>query len=215
MSAPDEQQRRLARDALTALAGTDFALAGAGAIREHGITDRPTQDVDLFTANVDAARFTEAVDQLGAALTANGYTPAVLRRAPTFARLEVRTADGVALEVDLAADWRSADPVTLAIGPVLSLPDAVASKLDALYSRAETRDYLDVDAIRQSGRYSDAELLTLVADRDPGYDTETFVRQLRLVRQLSAAETERYGVTVGQLRAVQERISAWAEELTP
>ena len=26
-----------------------FALAGSGAIREHGITDRLTHDVDLFT----------------------------------------------------------------------------------------------------------------------------------------------------------------------
>ena len=53
MSGEDDQQRRLTADALAALAGRDFVLAGSGAIREHGISDRPTQDVDLFTASVD------------------------------------------------------------------------------------------------------------------------------------------------------------------
>lgn len=50
MSNRREDQRRVARLALEA-AGEDagFALAGAGAIREHGLSDRPTEDVDLFT----------------------------------------------------------------------------------------------------------------------------------------------------------------------
>lgn len=53
-------QREVAR---IALAGVDgFALAGSGAIREHGIIDRPTEDVDLFTASQDEAEFSTAVD---------------------------------------------------------------------------------------------------------------------------------------------------------
>ena len=44
-------QREVARIALDSLEG--FALAGSGAIREHGVIDRPTEDVDLFTANAD------------------------------------------------------------------------------------------------------------------------------------------------------------------
>lgn len=213
MTARDDKQRRLTRDALTALAGTDFALAGAGAIREHGITDRPTQDVDLFTTSLDADRFTEAVDQLGESLTAASYTVEILRRAATFARLRVTTVDGTDLEMDLAADWRSTGAVTLAVGPVLALPDAVGSKLGALYSRAETRDFLDVDAIRRSGRLTDAELLEIVATRDPGFDRDVFVGQLGLVRQLTPAEVERYGISADQLTAVQQRLTAWAEEL--
>ena len=50
MSGDQEEQRRIARLALEA-AGDEagFALAGSGAIREHGLIDRPTEDVDLFT----------------------------------------------------------------------------------------------------------------------------------------------------------------------
>lgn len=34
---------------LNHIGSAGFALAGSGAIREHGITDRLTHDVDLFT----------------------------------------------------------------------------------------------------------------------------------------------------------------------
>ena len=103
----EEPQREITRLALRSLDGTGFALAGSGAIREHGLVDRPTEDVDLFTSDVDL-----------------------------FARLEVTTADGHQVDIDMGADWREAEPAVLAIGPVLSLEDAVGNKLSALYSRA-------------------------------------------------------------------------------
>ncbi|KQQ20731.1 hypothetical protein ASF48_09025 [Rathayibacter sp. Leaf299] len=47
----EDLQREITRVALDALEGTAFALAGSGAIREHGVIDRLTEDVDLFTSN--------------------------------------------------------------------------------------------------------------------------------------------------------------------
>ncbi|MFW6774065.1 nucleotidyl transferase AbiEii/AbiGii toxin family protein [Nocardioides sp. CPCC 205120] len=70
-------------------AGSGFALAGAGAIRAHGVTDRPTEDVDLFTAQVDPATFSAAVDQVIASLGDEGFQVTTLRRLDGFARLEV------------------------------------------------------------------------------------------------------------------------------
>jgi carbamoylphosphate synthase large subunit len=61
--------------------------------------------------------------------------------APRFAQLRVLTAEGGSVDVDLAVDWREHDPVVLAIGPVLSAEDAVGSKVSALYTRTEARDY--------------------------------------------------------------------------
>ena len=55
MSSEVEFQRTVTALALEALAGFGFALAGAGAIREHGLLTRPTQDIDLFTAGRIAA----------------------------------------------------------------------------------------------------------------------------------------------------------------
>ena len=46
MSEVEEPQREITRLALRSLDGTSFVLAGSGAIREHGLVDRPTEDVD-------------------------------------------------------------------------------------------------------------------------------------------------------------------------
>ena len=52
-----EQQRAVATLILTVISGDDFALAGSGALREHGLLDRPTQDVDVFTIDAATERF--------------------------------------------------------------------------------------------------------------------------------------------------------------
>lgn len=59
-----ETQRQLIACALEVLADTGFALAGSGAIREHGMTQRPTSDIDLFTVMQASTRFPHAVDSL-------------------------------------------------------------------------------------------------------------------------------------------------------
>lgn len=64
-------QRKVAQIALAGVEG--FALAGSGAIREHGVIQRPTQDVDLFTTSQDVAAFGAAVDQMIAELRGSGF----------------------------------------------------------------------------------------------------------------------------------------------
>ena len=204
-------QRDVARIALDSVEG--FALAGSGAIREHGVIDRPTEDVDLFTANADEEAFSVAVDHVTARLRSSGCEVELTRRAEHFARLHVVTAEGVQLDVDLGVDWRQDDPVRLAVGPVLSLDDAVGSKVGALYSRGEVRDYLDVDAIRSSGRFNDEQLLTAAADRDPGFRLDMFLWRLDGARRISPDDVERYGVTAAQLAALQSRYDRLATDL--
>lgn len=70
------------------------------------------------------------------------------------------------MRVEIGIDWRAHSPVTLEIGAVLHPDDAVANKLAALYGRAADRDYVDVDAVLRSGRYSSADLLRLARDAD-------------------------------------------------
>lgn len=76
----EELQRELTAAALTALDGRAFALAGSGAIREHGMADRPTHDVDLFTNDRDPAAFESAVDQLTNELKRAGHGVEEMRR---------------------------------------------------------------------------------------------------------------------------------------
>jgi len=109
LSEAEELQREITRLALRSLDGTSFVLAGSGAIRGHGLVDRPTEDVDLFTSDVDLSRFSSAVDAVVLGLREAGQDVAELRRVDQFARLEVTTADGHKVDIDMGVDWRSAE----------------------------------------------------------------------------------------------------------
>jgi hypothetical protein len=147
-------QRDVTRIALRALTDTGFALAGGSAVREHGITTRPTEDVDLFTSHPDADAFSAAVGMVIDALRDAGYQVTQTRTAEQFARLHITSVSKASVIVDMGVDWRMNQPTPLDIGPVLSLEDAVGNKVAALFSRGEPRDYLDVDAIRGWGGFS-------------------------------------------------------------
>ncbi|MDD9153975.1 hypothetical protein PUY80_15500 [Plantibacter flavus] len=130
-----------------------------------------------------------------------------------FARLHITTDEGRLVEMDMGVDYREGEPVTLSVGPVLSLDDAVANKVSALYSRAEARDYLDVDAIRTSGKFTDADLIAAARERDLGFEVPMFAVQLDNVKNLDAGQVERYGVEPAQLDAIKGRLTSWAAEL--
>lgn len=201
---------------LAVLQDAGFALAGSGAIREHGLTSRRTADVDLFTLLDDFDRFDAAVTNALTALQAHGgYAPRLVRRGPLFARFDVELANQVHVEVDLGVDWRAEEPTLFDVGPVLAIEDAVANKVGALYSRGEIRDYLDVDQIRQSGRFSDEALLELVEGHDPGFERQRFARQLADSARLDPRQVAQYEVSPTQLAAIQTRLSAWARSLNP
>lgn len=206
-----EQQYMVARIALQAISDAGFALAGSGAIREHGVIDRPTQDVDLFTPRVDAAAFDTAAEQVEAAWRDAGLDVVSRPRASRYAQFLVSPGDGSWTEVDLAVDWRAKDPVRLEVGPVLDLQDAISNKVSALYGRGAARDFLDVDAIRRSGRYSDEQLLRLSEERDPGFDRELFAQQLQQVARVEPDEVKVYGVAAQQWSTVQERTLGWSQ----
>ena len=209
------EQRRITRIALeTAGPEAGFALAGSGAIREHGFIDRPTEDVDLFTIQSAQHEFTPALDRVVAALREAGYDVQVREQHPCFSRLVLaRGSSKPVVTVDLGVDWRAEEPVCLAIGPVLAPDDAVGNKVAALFSRGEARDYLDVDRIRASGRYRDQRLVELGQRADPGFGIIQFIKRLEEVERVQPSEVAIYEVDPERLRAVKDRCLAWAREL--
>jgi Nucleotidyl transferase AbiEii toxin, Type IV TA system len=151
----DSLHERLARLALSAAGDYGFCLAGGYAVQAHGFLDRPSEDVDLFTTSAAEEQFPEALTTVIAAYKGDGLDVSTTAEGPGFARLQVTDPTTRATaKVELGIDWRAHQPVTLAIGPVLHPDDAVANKVCALFSRAQARDYIDVDAVLQSGRYT-------------------------------------------------------------
>lgn len=156
----DPFHERLAQVGLAALARYGFALAGGYAIQAHGLLERPSEDVDMFTTLAAEQTFPEAVRAAVTAYADGGLRVDVVLENATFARLSVQ--DPVSereSKVELGIDWRQHPPTILDIGPVLARDDAVANKVCALYSRGQARDYIDVDAALRSGQYTHQLLL--------------------------------------------------------
>lgn len=132
-----------------------------------------------------------------------------------FARLLVadRGAAGEADKVEVAADWWSHEPVTLEIGPVLHADDAVANKMAVLYGRALARDFLDIDMILASGRYTRERLLELAAAADPGFDLQMFASALGALAQITDAAFTEYGTPAEHLSAMRNRFAEWRTSL--
>ena len=136
---PFDDQRRVASLLLAAVGRDGFALAGAGAIREHGFTGRPTEDVDLFAfSTVSQEAFAAAVERAERELRTHGYGVVRSRSFPLFVRVHVTDGSGVDMDVDFGVNWRAHAPEVFALGPVLSESDAVAGKLSAVYPEASS-----------------------------------------------------------------------------
>ncbi len=209
----DPFHERLARVALRAASQYGFALAGGYAVQAHGFLDRPSTDVDLFAAANTASDFSAAVDSVLSAFKQDGLSAEPEIRNASFARLIVRSDTDIA-KVELGVDWRQSDPVQLAIGPVLHPDDAVANKVCALFGRAEVRDYVDVDAILASGRYTRDELLALAASHDPGFDPLWFAEALAAIDRLPVRLFEPYGLASDEVASLKARIRQWANAIT-
>lgn len=143
-------QHRLSKDVLDSIGSKGFMLAGSSAIREHGIISRLTDDVDIFGRLEAQDKFNSSIDELIQDLKNLDYEVNVTRSADHFCTLSV-VKDNLTCKVDIGIDYIEHDADILDIGPVLDVRDAVANKVDAAFSRWEVRDFLDLDAIRESG----------------------------------------------------------------
>ncbi|GAA2661980.1 nucleotidyl transferase AbiEii/AbiGii toxin family protein [Paractinoplanes durhamensis] len=206
---------RLAEIGLRVAGRYGFALAGGYAVQAHGILERPSEDVDLFTAWERRGDFAAAVEAVTDGYRTAGYTVEVTQQFDTFARLVV--ADPAAPEwpykVELAANWRSLPPVMMDIGPVLHMDDVVAGKMSALFTRAEPRDFLDVDAAVMSGYYTRERLLELAEQADAGFDRRVFADLLTMLRRYPDRRFAAYEATPDHIAAMRKRFESWLDQL--
>ncbi|MET9317756.1 nucleotidyl transferase AbiEii/AbiGii toxin family protein [Kribbella sp. NPDC003505] len=207
-------QTRMATVGLQALAGRGFVLAGGYALQAHGYGHRESDDIDLFTDDLDPTHFTESVEHLVSAYQAAGLRTEVTRQVATFARIVVTDVDGSTAKADLGTDHRQLPPATTGIGPVLAEQDAIGSKVGALYSRLEPRDLIDVQAVLDSGRYDGDGLLALADRREViPLDREMFAGQLRAGARLPDSGFLQYGATPEMIARIRDTARRWADRL--
>jgi len=205
---------RLARAGLSAIGRFGFCLAGGYAVQAHGFVHRQSEDVDLFATMDIADTFPDAVQELLAAYRADGLDATVTRSGATFARVEVTDpASDARGRVELGVDWRAYPPARFEIGPVLHPDDAVANKVCALFGRGAVRDYIDVDGIMRSGRYSMPRLLELAVEHDPGFRADMFADALLAVRRLPCSAFEAYDMSAADAEALVARVLDYATKV--
>jgi len=210
----DRSQRIAAKTALDVLAADGFLLAGGQALAEHGISSRPSEDIDLFALHRrhTPATFAASVRKMTAALESVGYTVEITRQYDEFASVTVGRDDD-AVVIDLGLDWWENSPAIIDVGPVLSLKDSVASKLLAVYSRGYARDYLDAYSIIASGRFTHKQLITLCQRRDPNVDLPLLATSMARHRTLPTTDYTRYGLPQDELPKLSSTLLDFARTI--
>lgn len=126
-----------------------------------------------------------------------------------FAQLHV-SRDGQGSHLDLGRDWRAHDAVTLDVGPVLHLDDAVGSKTTALLGRALARDFIDIAAALD--RYSRRQLLELAFTRDRGLRVDDAAFAARQLDRLDNEQFAPYRLSDDDVTALRDRFAAWPRD---
>jgi Nucleotidyl transferase AbiEii toxin, Type IV TA system len=207
--------REVVATVLPVLEGYGFALAGGNALIAHGITSRPTRDVNLFTDQEGIIpHVTKAVES---ALRKAGFYveridtfSALLERWPEMAdlRAEWTVARGrKQVMLQLGSNLRNHPPVTMEFGPVEDLRVVLATKILALSTRYEARDYIDVGSALK--KYTAEELIDLAWSMEPGCTYEDFTSIGPALDELDDEEFTRYGLTQAEIVSLRKRFAAW------
>ncbi len=212
----DELQRAVATIALRTAARHGFALAGGNALIAHGIVDRPTDDVNLFSDQETAvAAAAEAVE---AALRAAGFQAERRDQAGGLEDIFYGMGEGLAewivtapggqqTMLQMAYFDRTRGPVTMDVGPVLDLEDLAGSKVCALASRVEPRDYIDTAAALR--RYRVDQLISFARRLDPGLDDRDFADAGAQLDRMPDGVFTRYGLSPADVAGLREKFAAW------
>ncbi len=207
----DQLQERLARLGLETIGERGFVLAGGHAVELHGMANRKSEDIDLFATERGSPD--EVADDLIAKYTGLGFTVKVLLRTRDLVQLEVADRDGSICKVDLGVSWRARQPVQMEVGPALHPDDAVAGKMDALFNRWAPRDFLDIDSILRSGRYSKQQLLSIASEHNPGFSPIMFAESLSYLRRIPDREFSAYEAAPEQIEEMRRNLAIWEAEL--
>jgi Nucleotidyl transferase AbiEii toxin, Type IV TA system len=202
--------------ALRAAAPHGFALGGGNALIAHGVIDRATQDVDVFS---DEQGGVEAVaDAVDAALRAADFGTERRDQTGGLAEIFDEMGDGLAewivtapsgeqMLLQLAYFDRARRPVIMDVGPVLDLEDVVGGKVCALASRVEPRDYVDTAAAM--GRYSREQMIGFARRLDPGLTDHDFADAVRRLDQWGDGVFAPFGLSPPNVAVLRERFADW------
>ena len=207
---------QVATIALRAAAPHGFALGGGNALIAHGIIDRATQDVDVFSDEQGGVE--AAADAVEAALRDAGFGTERRDKTGDLADIFYEMSEGLAewivtapngeqMLLQMAYFDRARRPVIMDIGPVLDLEDVVGGKVCALASRVEPRDYLDTAAAL--GRYSMEQMIGFARRLDPGLTDRDFGDAVQRLDRWGDGVFAPFGLSSLDVAVLRERFADW------
>ena len=182
------EQEQAATIALAAGAG-EISLAGGSTLIAHGLIDRTTKDIDVFTATL-TADIDLIAERVGSALQAADYTVRDVS-VSAMRRLQVtrgrrgdlgRRPDEVQIEIGL--DYQALPALPSRLGPILDPLELTANKILAIYDRNRARDADDIAhlmTVLPWQRSYEVANLKQVEPMDPALLAES-LRRFRLIR---------------------------------
>ena len=211
-----EFHREVAAVALRAAAPHGFALGGGNALIAHGIIDRFTQDVDVFSDEQGGVE--AAADAVEAALRdagfgtdrrdkAGGLSDVFYGMGEGLAEWIVTGPDGDQMMLQMAYFDRARRPVTMDVGPVLDLEDVIGGKVCALASRVEPRDYVDTAAALE--HYSMEQMIGFARRLDPGLTDRDFAEAVQRLNQWGDGVFAPFGLSPKDVAELRARFAAW------
>ena len=207
---------QVAAVALRAAGPHGFALGGGNALIAHGIIDRFTQDVDVFSDEQGGVE--AAADAVEAALRdagfgtdrrdkAGGLSDVFYGMGEGLAEWIVTGPDGDQMMLQMAYFDRARRPVTMDVGPVLDLEDVIGGKVCALASRVEPRDYVDTAAALE--HYSVEQMIGFARRLDPGLTDRDFADAVQRLDQWGDGVFAPFGLGPKDVAELRARFTAW------
>lgn len=169
--------------------------------------------MDLFAPIDRRSEMPAATDRIVDAYEQAGFQVERGHCSDTYVRLQVTDSEsGASTKVELVAEFLQHNPVSSELGPVLHRDDVAAGKMEALFTRAEARDFIDVDALLGSG-YTRQQLIELAAQRDAGFDLAVLADMFGSVSRFNDRQFTVYGVDGERVRGIRAQFADWRQEL--
>jgi hypothetical protein len=189
-------QVQVATEFLSTTGGNQFVLAGGAALLVHGISKRPTQDLDFFTNNPNYA-IEEGFNSLVNLSNQQGWSIEVIRSENSFRRVIIHGDDS--LLVDLARDSALIlKPVQTHLGLVVAPEELAGRKLLALFDRALARDFIDVYVL--ATHFSPDSMIAMAQMIDPGFDPVALAEMIATLERFEDHNLSGSGINTGELR---------------
>lgn len=214
-SGADPFQAEIARITLAVAGQHGFALGGGVALAAHGVIDRPTEDVDVFT-DIDGG-VAAATSLVEVALRDHGFDVVVVDDGSDLAgvidgmdrlMVEWQLSRGArVVRLSLSCQARTRRPVIMDLGPVIDLADLLAWKVAALVGRARERDYIDVAAVLPD--YTPDQLLDMAREVDPGLEDDDVPMVGRRLDRLPDEAFFPYDLDSAAVAIMRQRFTIW------